>query len=70
MLSTIANAAKSTKTTQNCQNLPESTQRQNFEIPQKIEILAFSKIKMSMHRRGTRACFHHSDSQSKNFSYA
>jgi hypothetical protein len=29
------------KFAQNCQNLPKSTQRQNFEIPPKIEILVF-----------------------------
>jgi hypothetical protein len=38
MLSATANAAKSA---QNCQNLPKSVQRQNFEIPPKIEILVF-----------------------------
>jgi hypothetical protein len=57
MLSATVNAAK-------------SAQRRNFEIPPKIEILVFSKIKISMYRGGTRACFHHSDFQSKNFSYA
>jgi hypothetical protein len=36
MLSATANAAKSA---QNCQNLLKSVQRQNFEIPPKIEIL-------------------------------
>jgi hypothetical protein len=29
------------KTTQNCPLLPKSAQRQNFEIPPKIEILVF-----------------------------
>jgi hypothetical protein len=33
------------KTAQNCQNLPKSAQRQNFEIPPKIEILVFFKNK-------------------------
>jgi hypothetical protein len=31
------------KTAQNCQTLPKSTQRRNFEIPRKIEILEFFK---------------------------
>jgi hypothetical protein len=35
------------KTAQNCQNLPKSAQRRNFEIPQKIEILVFFKNKNS-----------------------
>jgi hypothetical protein len=53
------------------QNLPKTAQRWNFEIPPKIEILVFSKNKnKSMYRRGTRACFHCLDFQSKNFSYA
>jgi hypothetical protein len=38
MLSATANAVKSA---QNCQNLLKSAQRQNFEIPPKIEILVF-----------------------------
>jgi hypothetical protein len=33
------------KTAQNCPNLPKSTQRRNFEIPQEIEILVFFKYK-------------------------
>jgi hypothetical protein len=33
------------KTAQNCQNLLKSAQRQNFEIPPKIEILVFFKTK-------------------------
>jgi hypothetical protein len=33
------------KTAQNCQSLPKSAQRWNFEIPPKIEILVFSKNK-------------------------
>jgi hypothetical protein len=36
------NAAKSA---QNCQNVPKCAQRQNFEIPPKIEILVFFKKK-------------------------
>jgi hypothetical protein len=39
MLSATVNAAISA---QNCQNLPETAKRQNFEIPPKIEILVFS----------------------------
>jgi hypothetical protein len=42
VLSPTAIAAKST---QNCQNLLKSGQRQNFEIPPKIEILMFFKNK-------------------------
>jgi hypothetical protein len=41
-LSATVNAAISA---QNCQNLPKTAQRQNFEIPPKIEILVFFKIK-------------------------
>jgi hypothetical protein len=33
------------KSAQNCPNLPKSAQRQNFEIPPKIEILVFFKNK-------------------------
>jgi hypothetical protein len=43
MLSTTANVAKFA---QNCQNLPKFAQRQNFEIPPKIKILVFLKIKI------------------------
>jgi hypothetical protein len=42
MLSTTAYAANSA---QNCPKLPKSAQRQNFEIPPKIEILEFFKNK-------------------------
>jgi hypothetical protein len=38
MLLATLNAADSA---QNCQNLPNSTQRGNFEMPPKIEILVF-----------------------------
>jgi hypothetical protein len=58
------------KAAQSCQKLLKSVQRQNFEMPPKIEILVFSKIKISTYRRGTRAYFHCLDFQSKNFSYA
>jgi hypothetical protein len=50
-------------------NLPKSARRWNFEIPPKIEILVFFKNKICACRGGTRACFHCSDFQSKNFSY-
>jgi hypothetical protein len=33
------------KTARNCQNLPKSAQRRNFEIPPKIEILEIFKNK-------------------------
>jgi hypothetical protein len=33
------------KTAKICQNLPKSAQKQNFEIPPKIEILVFFKNK-------------------------
>jgi hypothetical protein len=42
MLPATTNAAKST---QNCQNLPKSVQRQNFIMPPKIEILVLLKNK-------------------------
>jgi hypothetical protein len=41
-LSATVNAANSA---QNCQNLPKSTHKRNFEIPPKIEILVFFKNK-------------------------
>jgi hypothetical protein len=44
MLSATVNAGKSA---QNCQNLPKSVQRRNFEIPPNIEILVFFKNKNS-----------------------
>jgi hypothetical protein len=43
MMSAIAYAANSA---QNCPKLPKSAQRQNFEIPPKIEILVFFKNKI------------------------
>jgi hypothetical protein len=42
MQSTTASVANSA---QNYQNLPNYTQRQNFEMPPKIEILVFFKNK-------------------------
>jgi 4-hydroxy-3-methylbut-2-en-1-yl diphosphate synthase IspG/GcpE len=42
MLSATVNAANSA---QNCQNLQNSAQQRNFEIPPKIEILFFHKQK-------------------------
>jgi hypothetical protein len=44
---------------QNCQNLLKSAQRQNFEIPPKIEIIVFLQKKNSACRGGARACFHY-----------
>ena len=41
MLFSIVNA---TKSAQNCQKLLNSTQKQNFEMPPKIEILVFLEI--------------------------
>jgi hypothetical protein len=41
-LSTTVNVANFA---QNCPKLPKSAQRQNFEIPPKIEILVFFKNK-------------------------
>jgi hypothetical protein len=71
MLAT-ANAAKFA---QNCPKLPifaeifpKTISLRNFEMPPNIEILTL--VKISMNRGGTRTCFHHSDFQSKNFSYA
>jgi hypothetical protein len=59
-----------------CPNLPKTAKiypkticLRNFEIPSKIEILAFFKIKSSMCRRGTRACAYRLDFQYKNFSF-
>jgi hypothetical protein len=54
-----------------CSNfLPKTAHRKNFEIQPKIEILVFFKNKISTCKGGIRACFHHSDFQSKNCSYA
>jgi hypothetical protein len=58
------------KTAQNSQNLPKFAQRQNFEIPPKIEIIVLFKNKNSTYRGGIRACFHRSDFQFKNFLHA
>jgi hypothetical protein len=66
-LSATVNAANSA---QNCQNLPKFVKKRSFEIPPKIKILVFSKMKISMYIGGTRACFHRSDFQSNFFSYA
>jgi hypothetical protein len=46
MLSATAYAAKSA---QNCPKLPKSAQRQNFEIPPKIEILVFFQNQKFLH---------------------
>jgi hypothetical protein len=41
----LSATAYATNSAQNCQNLPKSAQRRNFEIPPKIEILEFFKNK-------------------------
>jgi hypothetical protein len=58
------NYLKLPKTTKIC---PETISSRNFEIPPKIEILVFFKIKTSMCRGGTKAWAYHLDFQSKNF---
>jgi hypothetical protein len=74
MLSATVNARKSAqicqklpKTAQICPNLPKD---ETLKFRQKLIFQCFSKIKISMFRGGTRACFHRLDFQSKNFSYA
>jgi hypothetical protein len=64
MLSATVNAGKTAKI---CQNLPKD---ETLKFRQKSRFQCFSKIKISMCRGGTRACFHRFDFQSKNFSYA
>jgi hypothetical protein len=64
MLSATVNAANSA---QNCQNLPKD---EALKYHQKSNFYCFSEIKISMYRGAIRACFHHLDFQSKNFSYA
>jgi hypothetical protein len=49
------------------QNLPKN---ETLKYHQKLRFWCFSKKKKSTCRGGTRACFHHLDFQSKNFSYA
>jgi hypothetical protein len=58
---------KMPKTAKICQNLPKD---ETLKFRQKLRFQCFSKIKISMCRGGTRACFHRLDFQSKNFSYA
>jgi hypothetical protein len=67
----LSNAAKSaqncpklSKTAQICQHLPED---ETLKFHQKSRFQYFSKIKIRTCRGGTRACFHCSDFQSKNF---
>jgi hypothetical protein len=74
MLSATVDAAKSAqncpklpKSAQICQNLPKD---ETLKFHQKSRFYYFSKIKICMCRGGTRACFHPSDFQSKNISYA
>jgi hypothetical protein len=64
MLSATMNAGKSA---QICPNLPKD---ETLKFHQKLRFQCFSKIKISMCRGGTRACFYRLDFQSKNFSYA
>jgi hypothetical protein len=61
------NCPKLTKTAKICQNLSNN---KTLKFHRKSRFECFSKIKISTCRRGTRACFHHLDFQSKNFSYA
>jgi hypothetical protein len=44
MLSATATATNSAQNCLKLQNLPKSVQRQNFEIPPKIEILVFLRV--------------------------
>ena len=64
---------------QNCPKLPKTAKTaicpklpkdKTLKFHQKSRFYFFSKIKISMYRAGTRACFHRLDFQSKNFSYA
>jgi hypothetical protein len=55
------------KTAEICHNLPKG---ETLKYHQKSRFQCFSEIKISTCKRGTRACFHCSDFQSKNFSYA
>jgi hypothetical protein len=75
MLSASVNAGKSAqicpKLAQNCQNLQKNLPKdETLKFRQKSRFQCFFKIKISMCRGGTRACFHRLDFQSKNFSYA
>jgi hypothetical protein len=54
------------KPAQNCPNLLKD---KTLKFHQKPRFQCFSKIKNSMHRGDSRACFHHLDFQSKNVSY-
>jgi hypothetical protein len=74
MFSATMNGANSTqiypklpKTAKICQNLPKD---ETSKLHQKLRFQCFSNKKISMCTRGTRACFHRSDFQSKNYSYA
>jgi hypothetical protein len=66
MLSTTFNEQNLPKSAKICQNLLED---ETLKYHQKSRFLYFSKNK-STYRGGTRACFQHSDFQSKNFSFA
>jgi hypothetical protein len=74
MLSATADAANSA---QNCPKLPKFAKicpnlpkDETLKFHQKLRFQYFPKKKKSMYRGGNRACFHRSDFQSKNFSYA
>jgi hypothetical protein len=54
------------KTTEICQNLPKD---RTLKYYQKSRFQCSQKIKISACRGGTRACFHRSDFQYKNFLY-
>ena len=66
MLSATANVAKFAKTAKICWNLSEET----LKYHQESRFWFFLKIKIWTCRRGTRACFHSLDFQSKNFPHA
>ena len=59
-----------TKSAQNCQNLPKFAKDETLRSHQKSRFQCFLKIKIYKCRRSTNACFHHLDFQSKNFSHA
>jgi hypothetical protein len=71
MLLAIANAAKCAQIRP---KLPKSAWRQlawgTLKCHQNLRSYCFSKIKISICKRVTRACFHHSDFLSKKLSYA
>jgi hypothetical protein len=64
MLSTTVNGAKSA---QNCPKLPKD---KSSKLNPKSRLQCFTKQKNSTYTRGTRACFHRENLQSRNFSHA